>query len=56
MSVLPECVSVSICIPSACGGQKKALDPLELELQMVVSCHADSGDEMWILFKNSKYS
>ena len=24
------------------GGQKRALDPLELELQMVVSCHEDA--------------
>ena len=25
-------------MPGACGGQKRASDPLELELQMVVSC------------------
>ena len=25
-------------VPGACGGQKKASDPLELELQKVVSC------------------
>lgn len=27
---------VCACVPDACGGQKKAWDPLELELQMVV--------------------
>ena len=27
------------CMLGASGGQNKALDPLELELKMVVSCH-----------------
>lgn len=26
-------------VPGAPGGQKKALDPLRLELQMVACCH-----------------
>ena len=28
------------------GGQKRALDPLRLELQMVVSCHVDAGNKL----------
>lgn len=34
---LYECVSTA-CVPAACRGQRRVLDPLELELQMVVSC------------------
>lgn len=33
------CLHVSVCascVPGACGGQKKLLNPLELELQMFV--------------------
>lgn len=29
---------------SACGGQKRELDPLGLELQMFVSCYLDAGN------------
>lgn len=29
-------------IHGAIGGQKTALDPLELQLHLVVSCHTDS--------------
>ena len=29
----------TMCMPGAFGGQKRALDPLELELQMAVSHH-----------------
>lgn len=39
MSILPACVYV---VPHACsahGDQKVIIDTLELELQMVVSCH-----------------
>lgn len=28
------------------GNQKKALDPLELKFQVVVSCHVDAGTEL----------
>lgn len=31
----------TMCKPDACGGQKKAMDPLELEVQAVVSYHMD---------------
>lgn len=30
------------CMPIDYGGQKRTTDPLELELQMVVSCHVDA--------------
>lgn len=33
------------CMPSGCGGQKRALDLLKLTLQVVVSCHVDVGIE-----------
>ena len=29
----------TLCVPDACGGQKKVSDLLDLELQMIVSCH-----------------
>ena len=31
------CPPVYMCMPGACKGQKKALDPLKLELLMVMS-------------------
>ena len=36
------CVSIFpafIYVPDSCKAQKRALDPLALELQMVMSCH-----------------
>lgn len=37
---LPTCMSVCVsCMPEACRGLKRAPDPLELELQTVVSHH-----------------
>jgi hypothetical protein len=30
-----------VCIP--CGGHRRALDYLEMELEMVVSCHVGAG-------------
>lgn len=38
------CISVYVCTPHACnagGGQMWALDALELEWKMVMSCHMD---------------
>ena len=47
-------VCMHICVPHVClcathmagslGGQKRALDPLELELQMVVSSQVGAGN------------
>ena len=36
----------------ALGGQKRALDVQEEELEMVVSCHADAGTGTQVLCKN----
>ena len=33
------------------GGQKKASDPLELELQVVVSHHVGTGHQMPVFYK-----
>lgn len=38
----------------ACKGQKRVLETLELELQMVVSCHVPVGKQMWVLWKSSQ--
>ena len=38
----------------AAGGQKRARDPLELDLEMAVSCHAGASNETWILCINNK--
>lgn len=39
LSVEVFCLSVCSCVTGTCGGQRKMLDPGELELQMVVRCH-----------------
>lgn len=36
--VLPACMSMYQCVPGTYGSQKRALVPLEMNLQMVVSC------------------
>lgn len=33
----------------ACGGQNRASNPLELELQIVVNCLVCAGSQTWIL-------
>jgi hypothetical protein len=49
-----------VCVPHVCpvsrGGQKRALDPQELELQMVVSHHVGVGEQTWVLCKSNKCS
>lgn len=37
VDALPVCLCTT-CVPRVHGGQKKALDPLHLEVQTVVSC------------------
>ena len=37
------CVGVPLCVPGAGGGQKRVSDPLELELQTVVSHFVGTG-------------
>ena len=36
---------------SACGDQKSVSSPLELELQMIVSCWVGAGTRTWVLCK-----
>lgn len=36
-------VCYNMCMPSAFGSQRMVLDPLELELKRVVSCHMSAG-------------
>lgn len=36
------------------GGHKRPLDPLELELQMIVISHVWAGNQTWIPWKSSK--
>jgi hypothetical protein len=54
MSVLPACMYVH-CIRDL-GGQKRVLDPLELELQTAVSHHVGAGTYIYVLRKNSQCS
>lgn len=35
------------------GGQKRVLDFLELELQMILSNHVDTGNKTWVLCKST---
>jgi hypothetical protein len=44
-NILSECISVYHSMPGAHGGQKRPLDPLELEAQMVVSYHVGVGNQ-----------
>lgn len=46
MVVSPACMSVCApCACNACGGQKAASDPLELELPTIVNRDEDAGIE-----------
>lgn len=47
------CVYVHMC---AIGGQKKALDFLELKLQTVVSHRVSSGNQIYFLHKSDRLS
>lgn len=38
----------------ACGGENRASNPLELELQMVVTCLVCAGSQTWILYVEVK--
>lgn len=39
---------------SARGVQKRALDPVELELQMTVNCLVGAGDGAWVGYESSQ--
>lgn len=36
---------------SVCGGQKRALDPWELELEVIVGYHVSAGNEIQVICK-----
>ena len=35
----------TVCMPGICGSQRRASDPLGLELQMIVSHHVDTENQ-----------
>lgn len=48
MNVLPACISVfAMCVPGSCVGQKRASDPLELDLLAAHSWELGAGN--WVL-------
>lgn len=44
----------AVYVGSAYGGQKRVWNPLELELQIVVSHHLNAGNQIQVLCKTSK--
>lgn len=46
----------SLCACSTHRGQKRVIEPLELDLQIPVSGVGDSGNQALILWKSSQYS
>jgi len=45
MGVLPTWIFACICVPHvcyACRSQKRASDPLELNLHLIISIHVDA--------------
>lgn len=53
--VLPVCLCTKY-IPAACRSQKMALDPLELELWVIVSCPVVAGNQTQGLWSSSQCS
>lgn len=52
-SILPACMSAYHMCAGAQVNQKRVLDPLDLELQMVVRYHVGSGNQTCILWNGS---
>lgn len=59
------CVRVFACVdvcapcmyvPAVCRGQKKAMDPLKMESQVVVRCYVCSRRQTQVLCKSNQYS
>lgn len=50
------CLHVCTCTTYLHGGQKKALGPLGLELQVIVGHHVGAGKQTQVLSKSSKSS
>ena len=55
MNVLPVSLCTT-CMSDVCGGQKRVSDPVELALQMVMSCPVGAGKKTLVLCKSNKYS
>lgn len=51
---LPACMFMHHIHACTCGGHKRPSDPLELGLQMVVSCHISAGNWTHIPWKSSQ--
>lgn len=51
MSILYTCMYVRTCVSSAIRGQRRALDPLRLELKMAISCHVGVETQTQVLPK-----
>lgn len=45
-----------VFVPGAHKGQKRVLDPSELELQMIVSHHVGDENQFQVLCRHSNYS
>lgn len=41
------------CVPDVCRGRKKATEPWELELQMVISSYVGAGNQTLVTWKGS---
>ena len=50
------CPYVCMCVPAGHRDQKKAPDPLDPELQMVVNCHVSVGNRTPVLCKSNECS
>lgn len=44
------------CVAGIHGDQKRMLDPLGLELQMIESCHVGGRDRTWVFWQNIRGS
>lgn len=54
MDVLPGLCMCTVCMPDTYVGQKRALNPLKLELWVVVSPHMGARNQSQILWKTRK--
>lgn len=50
-----ECLC-TLCMPIAHRSQKRASDPLKLELQVAVRCHVSAENQTWVLKRRSQCS
>lgn len=56
MSVYLHVCMWTMCLPGVCRVHKRVLDPLKLELQMVVGCLVVARKKTWALFKSKQTS